>query len=160
MTAANHKALVKFSKELVHSETLINGLNYISESSKKMMKSERCSIFIVDKMNNELWTTLADGIDKIVIPSDIGMIGYSLRTQKVMIENEPYDNPNFLADIDIQTGYYTQNLISAPIFSSEHKIIGILQLLNKESDFTKEDGEFITFFSHYISGFIELHLLD
>ena len=34
--------------------------------------------------------------------------------------------------------------------------MGVLQLLNKEEGFDKDDAKFMVFFSHYISGFLEL----
>ncbi len=160
MTAKNHKELIVFSKELVNTESLLEGLHCISKNSGSIMKAERCSIFIYDEHKNELWTTLADGAGKIIIPSDVGIVGDTLRLKKVILENEPYNNPNFLSDIDMGTGYYTQNLLTAPIFNSKRHVVGVLELLNKENGFSREDSEFITFFSHYISGFIELHLFE
>ncbi len=156
--SAQHKELVTFSKELVQTDTFIDGLQCISKNSKRIMKAERCSLFIYDADENVLWTTLADETDKIVVPSDIGIIGYTLRVKKVILENDPYGNPNFLAEVDMKTGYYTQNLITAPIFNSKRETIGVLELLNKEGGFNKTDAEFIAFFAHYISGFIELNL--
>ena len=58
--------------------------------------------------------------------------------------------------MDIQTGYYTRNLLTSPIFNSKREIIGVIQLLNKEDGFNQKDMEFLSFFSHYISSFIEL----
>jgi hypothetical protein len=152
------KQLVEFSRELVKAESFLDGLMCISNSSKSIIHAQRCSIFIYDVKENEFWTTLADGIEKIVVPSDVGIIGYTLRVKKTVIENEPYNNPNFLSEIDMRTGFYTQNLIATPIFNSKREIIGIFELLNKEGGFDKNDAEFVTFFANYISGFIELNL--
>jgi len=151
-----HKQLVDFGKKLLDCDSVLDGLATISEYSKLIMHSERCSIFMYDKEASELWTTLSDGIEKIVIPFDVGLIGLTIRTKKPILENDPYGNSNFLADVDIHSGYYTQNLITAPIFNSMREIVGVIELLNKEGGFQKQDLEFLSFFSHYISAFIEL----
>ncbi len=151
-----YKKLADFGKELLDKTSLGEGLPHISKYVKEIIKADRCSIFINDLKNNELWTTISDEVEKIVIPSNQGIVGQTLKTKKPVIANEPYLNPYFSSEIDKKTGYTTKNLITAPIFNSKREIIGILQLLNKESDFNDEDIKFMIFFSHYISGFLEL----
>ena len=148
--------LSSFAQELLTKDSLTEGLRYIASSVKTMLPAERASIFIYDKKANRVWTTHADNAEQIVVPYDLGIVGDTIRTQKVQLENEPYDNPNFFSESDIETGYYTKNILAAPIFNSAQEVIGVLQLLNKRGGFDKEDKAFISFFAHYISGFIEL----
>jgi len=153
-----YKELSDFSKDLVRIATLDEGLPFISAQAKEIIGADRCSVFILDVYKNQLWTTLADGVEKIVVPFDMGLAGHTIRTKKPVLENDAYSNANFLSDIDTQTGYYTKNILTAPVIDSDRKVIGVFQLLNKEEGFTKEDLEFITFFAHYVSGFLELEL--
>jgi signal transduction protein with GAF and PtsI domain len=155
-----YNKLNDFGKNLLAKESLIDGLLYISKSAKDIMGSDRCSLFIYEKDKSELWTTLADESQKITIPFDMGIVGKTLRVQKPIVENDAYDNPNFMSDVDIRTGYYTQNILTSPIFDSKREVIAVLQLLNKEGGFHKKDLEFISFFSHFISGFIESKNLE
>ena len=157
MTYANtYHALAKFGRELLEKKTLSQGLPLISTYAKNVMSAERCSIFIYDKDEETFWTTLADGVQTIVIPSNKGLVGETLRERKPIMSNDPYHHPSFLSDIDKKTGFVTKNVITAPIFSSKREILGVFQLLNKESGFDKNDIKFMIFFSHYISGFLEL----
>jgi len=153
-----YQQLSNFGKSLLDKTSLMEGLPFISQKVKDIIGAERCSIFIYNVYDNELWTTLADGVEKIIVPFDVGIVGQTIRIRKPIIENDAYDNPNFLSEIDMRTGYYTQNLLTAPIFNSQREIVGVLQLLNKEGGFDKQDVEFITFFAHYVSGFIELEI--
>ncbi len=150
--------LSNFGKNLLAKASLMEGLPFISSNAKDIIGADRCSIFIYNLQEKKLWTTLADGVNKIVVPFDMGIVGHTIRIGKPIIENDAYGNPNFLSDVDMQTGYYTQNILTAPIFNSQREIVGVLQLLNKDGGFDKQDIEFITFFSHYISGFIELEI--
>lgn len=153
-----HNKLSEFGKELLNKKSLEDGLAYVSEYVKNNFEADRCSIFIYNSKNHELWTSMSDGVDKIIVSSDLGIVGQTLRTKKTIIENEAYENVNFLPDIDMETGYLTKNIISTPIYNSQREIIGVLEFLNKEGGFNnEEDVKFATFFAHYISVFIELN---
>ena len=148
--------LADFGRKLLDKKSLVEGLPLISTYAKDVIGAKRCSIFIYDEKACQLWTTIADGIEKITIPCDKGIVGYTLSEKKPLVVNEPYKHPKFLAEIDAESGYKTHNLITAPIFNSRREIIGILELLNKEEEFDNEDMKFMIFFAHYVSGFLEL----
>ena len=154
-----YEKLANFGKELLNKTSLEEGLPLISDYAKEVIGAERCSIFIYDAQKNTLWTTLADGVEKITISAYKGVVGYTLKEQRPLVVNNAREYPLFLGDIDEETGYTTKNLITAPVFNSQREIIGVLELLNKEGDFTAKDEGFMVFFSHYISGYIELATL-
>ena len=144
-----------FDKEVLNNASHVDGLNYIATYAKSLVGAERCSIFIYNRKEDKLSTTLADREEKIIIPYDIGIVGETIRIKKTIIENEPYNNPNFLADVDMQTGYYTQNILTAPIFNTQREVIGALQLLNKKDGFGRKDVTTVSSFAESISSFIE-----
>ena len=154
--ASTYSKLAEFGRELLNKKSLVEGLPLISKYVKDVIGAERCSIFIHDLEDKELWTTLSDGVEKIVLGSDKGIVGHTIRERKPLLENDVYSNPHFLPEIDNETGYTTKNLVTAPIFNSQRNIIGVLQLLNKDGGFDQEDIKFMIFFAHYISGFLEL----
>ncbi|MBU1993837.1 GAF domain-containing protein, partial [bacterium] len=66
-----------------------------------------------------------------------------------------------LKTIDKKSGYVTKNIIAVPIFNSKREVMGIIQLLNKfRFDFDDADLETLTFFANYISGSLELVLMN
>ena len=91
-----------------------------------------------------------------MIPSDKGLVGFTIKERKPIIANDPYTHLHFLPEIDKATGYTTTNIVTAPIFNSKREIIGVLELLNKEGGFDNEDVRFMIFFAHYVSGYLEL----
>ncbi len=154
-----YEKLANFGKELLDKTSLEEGLPLISDYAKDVIGAERCSIFIYNKENNTLWTTLADEIDKITISAYQGVAGYTIKEKRPLVVNNAKEYPLFLGDIDEETGYVTKNIITAPVFDSQREIIGVLELLNKEGGFSAKDEGFMVFFSHYISGYIELATL-
>ncbi|WP_373036199.1 GAF domain-containing protein [Sulfurimonas sp.] len=151
-----YKKLADFGRDLLSDTSYEKGLPRIAKYAKEVIGAHRCSIFINDLEKGELWTTLADDIERIKIPSDKGLVGHTIKEKKPLIENDPYTNPHFLPDIDKESGYVTKNIVTAPIFNSKREIIGVLQLLNKPEGFDKEDIKFMIFFAHYVSGYLEL----
>jgi signal transduction protein with GAF and PtsI domain len=148
--------LAEFGKKLLSHHSIESGLPMIAGYIKDVIGADRCSIFIYDADANEMWTTLADGVEKITLPADKGLVGYTLKAKKPVMTNDAYKHPEFLPEIDSTTGYITKNIITAPIFSSKREIIGVMELLNKEAGFDEEDVRFMIFFAHYVSGFLEL----
>ncbi len=148
--------LADFGEELLRKKSLSEGLPHIAKYAKEIIHARRCSIYMYEKSSDHLWTTLADGIAKIKLESDKGIVGQTIRSRKPIIANDAYSHPDFLSEIDEETGYRTSNVITAPIFNSLKEVIGVLQLLNKDDGFDSEDIKFMTFFAQYVSGFLEL----
>lgn len=157
--AFSYKKLVDFGRTLLNRLSLEEGLPMISEYAKQITGAERCSIFIYNPKIKMLWTTLADGIEKIMIHKEDGIVGHTVKEKKPILVNDPYIDERFLPAIDNKTGFITKNIASIPIFDSNRHVIGVFQLLNKPSGFTQEDTKSMIFFAHYISGYLELAIL-
>jgi GAF domain-containing protein len=155
------KQISEFGQKLMALDDMSNVLELISSEAKSLLNTERCSIFIVDQEDQILWTKVSDGIGRIVISLDSGIVGDTYQKQKSQIVNNPYDDERFLQNIDKKSGFITKNIITVPIFDSKRDIIGIIQLLNKSRfDFNEDDLETLTFFANYVSGSLELALMS
>ena len=153
--------IAEFGKKLMSIDDMENVLELISEEAKSLVDADRCSIFIVDNEDKILWTKLSDGIGRIVIGLDSGIVGMTYKTKKPQIVNNPYEDEHFLPNIDKKSGYTTKNMITVPIFDSKRNVMGVMQLLNKKRfDFDSEDLELLTFFANYVSGSLELVILS
>lgn len=155
------KQIAQFGQELMALENIDNVLELISNEAKKLLNTQRCSIFIVDKEDGILWTTLSDGVGRIVVSLDAGIVGDTYQKQEAQIVNSPYDDERFLSSIDKKSGYITKNIITVPIFDSQREVIGIIELLNKSRfNFDEKDLTTLTFFANYVSGSLELALMN
>lgn len=154
--ADKREKLANFGRELLYKTSLAEGLPLISQYAKEIIGAERCSIFIYNPDKKEFWTTLADGVERIVMSADKGIAGETLRTKKPIFENEVHSNPYFMREMDKKTGYATKNVITAPIFNYKKEVGGVLELLNKDGGFKEDDLKYMKFFAQYISEFLEL----
>jgi len=156
-----YNQIAEFGKKLMALGKIDNSLELIAQEAKKLLNADRCSIFIVDADDKMLWTKHSDGIGRIVIALDAGIVGDTYQNAKPQIVNSPYDDPRFLPNIDKKSGYVTKNVITVPIFDSKRDVIGVIQLLNKSrGDYNDEDLEALTFFANYVSGSLELVLMN
>lgn len=154
--AKTRAKLTEFGSELLYKTSLAEGLPLISTYAKDIIGADRCSIFIYNPETNEFWTTLADGVERIVMSADKGIVGETLRTKKPIFENDVHANPYFMGELDKKTGYTTKNVITAPIFNYKKEVGGVLELLNKEGGFKEDDLKYMKFFAQYIGEFLEL----
>ena len=107
---------------------------YLTELGKTIVGADRASFWKWDKRNKQLWTTSATGVDKIVIPDTTGLVGKSLRLKKVVVTNDPYNDPDFNAEVDKKTGYVTKSILVLPVADINGDFIGAFQLINKDGD--------------------------
>jgi len=153
--------IAEFGKKLMAMDDIQKVLELVADEAKSLVDADRCSIFIVDKEDEILWTKLSDGIGRIVIGLDSGIVGVTYETNEPQIVNNPYEDERFLQNIDKKSGYTTKNMITVPIFDSKRNVMGIMQLLNKKRfDFDSKDLELLTFFANYVSGSLELVILS
>ena len=153
--------IADFGKELASLENMDNALELIGSEAKRLVNADRCSIFIVDDEDKMLWTKLSDGMGRIVIGLDSGIVGDTYKKKEPQLVNTPYEDERFLQHIDKKSGFVTKNMITVPIFNSGREVMGIIQLLNKSRfDFDEADIETLTFFANYISGSLELVLMS
>ncbi|MEA1892410.1 MAG: GAF domain-containing protein [Campylobacterota bacterium] len=156
-----YNQIAEFGKQLMVLDKIEDSLQIISKEAKKLLNADRCSIFIVDVQDAILWTKLSDGIGRIVIALDAGIVGDTYQTQKPQVVNTPYEDSRFLSNIDKKSGYVTKNIITVPIFDSKRDVIGVIQLLNKSrGDYDDDDLKMLTFFASYVSGSLELVLMN
>jgi len=160
MGIETYQRIAKFGKELTQFDHIDDTLPLIAEEAKAIITAERCSIFIVDHASNMLWTKLSDGIGRIAIGLDAGIVGLCASTEQPIIVNNPYEDDRFLSKIDEKSGFVTRNILAIPIFNSKQNVVGVIQLLNKyNGDFDENDEGIMGFFANYISGTLELALL-
>lgn len=161
MSSATFAQIAEFGKRLMGENEIEKCLELISEEAKILVEAERCSIFMVDSEANMLWSKFSDGIGRIAIGLDSGIAGDTYKTQEPQIVNKPYEDERFMSKIDAKSGFVTRNILTIPIFSSKRDVIGVIQLLNKGAgDFDQSDVDTLTFFANFVSGTLELAMMQ
>lgn len=136
--------LFNITRNISHELKLDKLLLIMMDEVKRALKADRCTIFLLDRKKNELWSKVAHGEREIRFPGHLGIAGYVATTGDILNIPDAYADPRFNREIDKKTGYHTQNMLTFPMRNKLGEIIGVFQVLNKyDGPFTKEDEQLI-----------------
>ncbi|MBN1464408.1 HD domain-containing protein [candidate division KSB1 bacterium] len=150
------KLLFNVTRNITRELTIDRLLLRIMDEVKNVLNCDRCSVFIMDEENQELWAQVAHGGDEIRFPSHLGIAGYVATTGETLNIPDAYADHRFNPNIDKQTGYRTRNILTIPMRNKMRNIIGVFQALNKfGGPFTRDDEELLDAISAISAGQIE-----
>jgi len=124
----------------------------LANMGRALSSADRCSVWVVNEEKKTIWTKVAHGIDRIELPIDSGIVGYSITSGERVIIDDVYEDERFNPEIDQKTGYRTKSMMVIPMYDYDDNIIGAFQVINhvgKESVFDKRDMERLTLASTY-----------
>lgn len=115
-------------------------LEQIIDAGRDVLQADRGSVFLYDDELRELYTAVAHGVKGIRFSIDKGIAGECVRTGKIINVPDCYADERFNKEVDRETGYRTQCLITVPLIDLDDQMVGVMQLLNSErGHFNVED---------------------
>jgi serine phosphatase RsbU (regulator of sigma subunit) len=155
---AKLSSLIDASQTINSSLELDEVLERILMTATENVGADRGTIYLVDAPNNELWSKVLQGEQKLEIrlPMGQGMAGFVAQTGEIIKLEDAYEDPRFNQEVDKESGYRTRSLLTTPMRNKTGEIIGVFQLLNKEEGlFTDEDVSFLDALSAHAAIAIE-----
>ncbi|MDY7232615.1 GAF and HD-GYP domain-containing protein [Hyalangium rubrum] len=137
-------------------------LPLIIYEASKVVEADRCSLFILDRERNELWSKVAQGSkNEIRLPVGSGIAGQVAATGAVINIPDAYSDERFNRSFDISSGYRTQTILCVPMRDANGEVTGVIQALNKRGgrSFDAEDEELLLALGAQAAGAIENALL-
>lgn len=109
----------------------------------QIMNVDRTSLFLLDEAQQQLWTKVAQGVDKqIRIPVGVGLAGKCALSQQPILVHDAANHSDFDSSWDEKLGYVTKTVLCYPIFNRSGELKGVLQMINKNDDlFSAQDQE-------------------
>jgi len=129
---------------VVYKETHLDKLlELIATQVRKALNCDRCTVFILDRQANELWSKVAQGMqnNEIRMSTAKGIAGEAARLGQTINIKDAYKDPLFNPDIDNLTGYRTNTILAVPLKDVAGSIIGVFQVINKNSGHFDADDE-------------------
>ena len=127
-------------------------LEILANMGRALSGADRCTIWIVNREKRTLWTKVAQGINKLEIPMDSGIVGSAVSSGERELIDDVYFDERFNKSIDKKTGYRTKSMMVIPMFDNEENIIGAFQVINHSGareKFDLRDMERLTLASTY-----------
>ncbi|OGR42342.1 MAG: hypothetical protein A2X35_01155 [Elusimicrobia bacterium GWA2_61_42] len=137
------RLLVNFGGVVSKETNLTKLLELIAEQVKTILSCDRCSVFILDRQTNELWSKVALGMQhtEIRVPFGKGIAGHVASSSQTLNIQDAYQDQRFTHDIDRLTGYRTRNILAVPLKNVGGHIIGVFEAMNKAGAAFNVDDE-------------------
>ncbi len=103
--------------------------------------SERCTVYVVDQVRQELWARVAQRTStEIRLPLGTGLAGQAAQSGETINVPDAYADPRFDRNVDLRTGFRTLNMLVVPVWGSTGRPVGVIQALNKrDGTFERRD---------------------
>ncbi len=125
-------------------------LQQIMSTTSQLLRSEACTLMLMDHKTDELVFKLPSGekseeLREFRLPAGSGISGYVARLGEPVIVNDVSTDPRFNSAVDSQTGFKTRNVMCAPMIVRE-KLIGVIEIMNKldKSNYNSNDMALLT----------------
>jgi GAF domain-containing protein len=137
-------------------------LQSVVEVARAIFAARASSVFLLDEEADELVfeAVSGEGADSLIgqrIPSSTGIAGWVLVTRQPLVLEDVGNDPRFARDVAESTGYIPQGLMCVPLLHEE-KALGVLNVLDRASQFTLEEMELLGLFANQAA--IALDLLQ
>lgn len=149
--------ILDYMKKIAEAYPDLDGqLLLMSKMTRELLDADRCTIWLHDENNCELWSKVADGVKRLVIPDNTGIAGHVFHNGKIYMSNDVEHDSFHNKNVSKSTGYVTKSMISIPLKYSDGYCFGVFQVLNKldgkefdERGFSEHDIETCHTLSHF-----------
>ncbi|GGD73931.1 HD domain-containing phosphohydrolase [Paenibacillus nasutitermitis] len=156
------RIIFDYTAKIGRERSLSSVLLLMANMGRDMILADRCTVWLIDHANQELFTTVAHGVNEIRIPLGSGIVGHSIAIGESLLIEDAYQDPRHNAENDRRTGYRTKSIITVPFVGNDGKIIGAYQAVNKwaaDGVFTRHDLEQLKLAASYAGKSLESIML-
>lgn len=137
------RRVLEVTRKLAAPFDLDTMLTEVVDVSRNILDADRGTVFLYDENTDELVVRVATEMGSIRIPADKGIVGECAQSKKLINVPDCYADDRFNRDIDKQTGYRSRCMLTIPLVGFENSLVGVLQILNKNSGTFDDQDEFI-----------------
>jgi response regulator RpfG family c-di-GMP phosphodiesterase len=107
----------------------------------KAMNAERTSLYLIDWERNEIWTVVAEQVQRFHLPIGEGISGLVAQTGEMINAADAWELPYFKREFDLQNNFRTKSVLCMPISTRDGERIAVIQVLNKNDGGTFDDED-------------------
>ncbi len=136
-------------------------LEFMVELLPRALQAERCSIFINNPEDNNVWIQCGTGLQEkqITVPKDSSIVGKVIASGEIIIENNLANQVGAHDTVAFKTGFTAKSTICVPVVGKKsQQVSGAIQVLNKlnsESAFSQTDVDVVIKLAHHLQVNIE-----
>ena len=138
--------ILEIGKLLTTQKDIDGLLKTIVKETTNILNAELASLFLYDEKSDELWLKVSIDLEvgKIRFKSDKGIAGYVAQKREILNIEDAYSHNLFNPEFDKKSGFKTKTILCAPMENLQGTLIGVIQVLNKQTKaFNKEDEDIL-----------------
>lgn len=119
-------------------------LELIAREAVRLLECDRASIFVWDREHQEVIACPALGVEgnSLRLPDRTGIVGEVIHSGSLVRVDDAYHDSRFSRKVDQASGYKTRNLLCAPLYDADRKLLGAFEVINKNTGaFTATDEQ-------------------
>lgn len=156
------RIIFDYTAKISGERSLKNVLLLMADMGREMIMADRCTVWLIDHAKQELYTTIAHGVNEIRTPLGTGFVGYSVMNGESLLIDDAYADARHNPASDQRTGYRTKAIITVPFVGNDGEILGAYQAINKLTEqavFTERDLEQLKLAASYAGKSLESVIL-
>ncbi len=109
-------------------------LQFFVDIMPRALGAERCSIFILDPVDEKAWLQCGTGLSEkqLQVPTKNSIVGRVMSRGEFVIEDDLEDQVGAHDIVAVKTGFVTRNALCVPVHGvTTKKVVGAIQMLNK-----------------------------
>jgi len=132
--------ILELTQKLASPFELSHMLEEVLQAGLDVMEADSGSLWLYNEAYDTLEMYLPDTEPRTSLKNGKGLVGECLAKNEIINIKDCYTDPRFNPDIDGKTGYKTNSILCIPLVGFDKSLVGVLQLLNKETGhFTDQD---------------------
>lgn len=132
-----------------------------------LMARELCRYFSCERATlfqasggERLVSCYAQGMkEPIAVEPGEGIAGHAARARESCVCNDPYGDARFSQRFDRLSRFKTENILAVPLIAQD-KVVGLVELINKEGGFTPDDAALTEFLGSQIATYFVLFRIE
>lgn len=137
----NHPALppeamakiLEVTQQLAAPFDLINMLAEVVNASQSVLGADMAALWLYEADSKDLVIKVPELDPPARVAAGDGLVGECLMSRQIISVPDCYADPRFQGAVDKATGYQTKTMLCVPLVGSGEALVGVLQLLNKNS---------------------------
>lgn len=134
-------------------------LSFFVELIPKALNVERCSIFVLDPVDNNVWLHCGTAVreKQISVPKQGSIVGNVISSGEYQVAYDLEETVGAHDTVDIKTGFKTHDSLCVPVHGvSRNQVTGAIQVLNKlRGQYTDDDLRILNELAFHLQMIIE-----
>ena len=141
-----YRRLIEIARDLASTLELDPLLTRIVEAARDITDAQAASILLYDQAGRQLYFQVATNMDPMMrglaVPMD-SIAGWIVSNRKAVRSGSVEQDKRHFKNVSQTLSFETRTLLGIPLITKD-KVIGVLEALNKTTDFTETDEDMLT----------------